>query len=143
MAGMIAPIVVAGDWHGDIPWMRAAVDAAAAAGAQLIMHVGDLGVLWPGRDKGKFERRLQERLELRDMQFIFVDGNHDNHHDLRALPLDSDGMATLRPCVRYLPRGARFAHAGLAIAGLRRRILDRSGLAYRPKGLVAPGGCDG
>lgn len=112
------PIVVAGDWHGDVPWMRAVVDAAAAAGADLILHVGDLAVLWPGRDKGKFDRRLEQRLELRDLQFVFVDGNHDNHHELRALPLEPDGLATVRPRVRYLPRGARFEHAGLVIAGL-------------------------
>lgn len=118
MSETAKPIAVAGDWHGDVPWMRAVVDAAAAAGAELILHVGDLAVLWPGRDKGKFDRRLQQRLELRDMQFIFVDGNHDNHHELRLLPLDDEGLAPLRPRIRYLPRGGRFKHAGLTIAGL-------------------------
>lgn len=112
------PIVVAGDWHGDTQWMRKVVDRAAASGADLILHVGDLAVLWPGRDKGKFERRIQQRLELRDLQLVFIDGNHDNHHDLRALPLDEDGLAPVRPRVRYLPRGARFTHSGLVIAGL-------------------------
>ncbi|WP_139005462.1 metallophosphoesterase [Arthrobacter crystallopoietes] len=118
MSETATPIAVAGDWHGDVPWMRAVVDAAATAGAELILHVGDLAVLWPGRDKGKFDRRLQQRLELRDMKFVFVDGNHDNHHELRLLPLDDDGLAPLRPHIRYLPRGARFKYAGLTIAGL-------------------------
>lgn len=58
--------VVARDWRGDLPWTRAVVDAASAAGAELILHVGDLAVLWPGRDKGKFDGRLQQRLELRE-----------------------------------------------------------------------------
>ncbi|MGF9663163.1 metallophosphoesterase [Arthrobacter crystallopoietes] len=118
MSETAKPIAVAGDWHGDVPWMRAVVDTAAAAGAELLLHVGDLAVLWPGRDKGKFDRRLQQRLELRDMQFIFVDGNHDNHHELRLLPLDDDGLAPLRPRIRYLPRGARFTYSGMTIAGL-------------------------
>lgn len=118
MSGTVKPIAVSGDWHGDVPWMRAVVDAAAAAGAELILQVGDLAVLWPGRDKGKFDRRLQQRLELRDMRFVFVDGNHDNHHELRLLPLDDDGLAPLRPHVRYLPRGGRLKYAGLTIAGL-------------------------
>lgn len=112
------PIAVAGDWHGDVPWMRAVVDAASASGAELILHVGDLAVLWPGRDKGKFDRRLEQRLTLRDMYLVFIDGNHDNHHDLRALPLDDDGMATVRPRIRYLPRGSRFTYMGLTIGGL-------------------------
>lgn len=112
------PFVVAGDWHGDVPWMRAVVDAASASGAELILHVGDLAVLWPGRDKGKFDRRLQQRLELRDMHLVFVDGNHDNHHDLRALPLDSHGLACVLPRIKYLPRGSRFNYRGLTIGGL-------------------------
>ncbi|WP_336716273.1 metallophosphoesterase family protein [Arthrobacter sp. USHLN218] len=118
MSEIAKPVAVAGDWHGDVPWMRAVVDAAAAAGAELILHVGDLAVLWPGRDKGKFDRRLQQRLELRDMRLVFVDGNHDNHQELRLLQLDDEGLAPLRPRIRYLPRGARFTYAGLTIAGL-------------------------
>lgn len=110
--------VIAGDWHGDVPWMRAVVDAASSAGAELILHVGDLGVLWPGRDKGKFDRRLQQRLELRDLCLVFIDGNHDNHHDLRALPLDGDGLAPVSSRIKYLPRGSRFSYLGLTIAGL-------------------------
>lgn len=118
MPETVKPIAIAGDWHGDVPWMRAVVDAASVAGADIILHVGDLAVLWPGRDKGKFDRRLQQRLELRDMHFAFIDGNHDNHHELRALPLDDDGLAPLRPRVRYLPRGARFKYGGITVAGL-------------------------
>lgn len=110
--------VVAGDWHGDVPWMRAAIDTASASGAELILHVGDLAVLWPGRDKGKFDRRLQQRLELRDMHLVFIDGNHDNHHDLRALALDSQGLAPVLPRIRYLGRGSRFSYRGIVIGGL-------------------------
>lgn len=49
-----------------------------------IIPVGDLAVLWPG--ESKFTRQIVRHLDDLDLRFIFVDGNHDVHPKLRALP---------------------------------------------------------
>ncbi|MFD1210750.1 metallophosphoesterase [Arthrobacter sp. GCM10027362] len=112
------PFVMAGDWHGDTVWATHIIRQAAKAGAERIFHVGDLAVLWPGRDKYKFDRRIEQRLVENGIDLVFVDGNHDNHTELRALPVQEDGLARVRPHILYLPRGARTDYEGLTVGGL-------------------------
>lgn len=112
------PFVVAGDWHGDLQWIREVVRSAHTAGARTILQVGDLGLLWPGRGKGRFDARLSRFLDEHDMDLFFIDGNHDNHTELRAVEVQPDGLATLLPRIHYLPRAGRFHLNGLRIAGL-------------------------
>lgn len=95
-----SPIVVAGDFHGELQWARYLFRSAHAAGAKIILQVGDLGVLWPGAGKGRF------------------DGNHHNHIELRALEVGLDGLATVLPRIRYLLRAGRIVVQGLSIRGL-------------------------
>jgi hypothetical protein len=40
-------ILVAGDWHGNRLWMHQVLGCAARDGHEVIVHVGDLKVLWP------------------------------------------------------------------------------------------------
>lgn len=112
------PFVIAGDWHGDTSWARAVVKTAAAAGVKRIFHVGDLAVLWPGAKKGRFDQRLNTMLEERGMDLVFIDGNHDNHTELRTLPIGDDRLARVRSHILYLPRGERIEYVGLTIGGL-------------------------
>ncbi|QYF88479.1 metallophosphoesterase [Arthrobacter sp. PAMC25284] len=117
-AGTRRPVVVAGDLHGDLQWARHLIRSARAAGARTILQVGDLGVLWPGRAKGRFDARLDAYLEAFDMNLGFVDGNHDNHTELRLLDVEADGLARVRPRILYLPRGGRTVVEGLTVGGL-------------------------
>lgn len=112
------PVVVAGDWHGQLQWIRELVRSAKVTGAKSILQVGDLGVLWPGRGKGRFDARLNRFLDEHEMTLIFIDGNHDNHTELRALEVQSDGLATVLPRIKYLPRGGRTTVQGLTVGGL-------------------------
>lgn len=107
------PFVVAGDVHGDTGWVLRLVRAAAAAGARRIFQVGDPGVCWPGKEKYKFDRRLDRALGERGVDLVFVDGNHDNHFELRRLHVEVDGLARVREAVRYLPRAGRLEYCGL------------------------------
>lgn len=110
--------VVLGDLHGDLEWARRAVRATAEAGITRIFQVGDAGFCWPGRDKYKFDRKLDRTLMEHGVELVFIDGNHDAHPELRRLPLDDSGLAPLRDHIFYLPRGARIHYAGLDLGAL-------------------------
>lgn len=112
------PMVIAGDLHGDLQWARRLIRSARAAGARTICVVGDLGVLFPGRGKGRYEAKLDRYLSQFGMELVFIDGNHDNHNDLRALEVEADGLARVRENIKYLPRGGRITLHGLHIGGL-------------------------
>jgi hypothetical protein len=112
------PFVVAGDLHGDIGWGLRLVRAAAAAGASRIFQVGDLAARWPGREKFKLELRMDRLLASCAMDFVYIDGNHDPHQELRRIPVDADGLARVRENVLYLPRAGRLEFAGLRWGGL-------------------------
>lgn len=112
------PIVIAGDLHGDLQWARHLIRSAHTAGARTILQVGDLGVLWPGARKGRFDAKLDRYLGHFDVDLVFIDGNHDNHAELRALKVDPDGLATVLPRIRYLPRAGRTVIQGLTTGGL-------------------------
>lgn len=110
--------MVAGDLHGDIAWGLKLVRAATAAGASRIFQVGDLAMRWPGREKIKFELRMDRLLAACQTDFVFIDGNHDPHPELRRLPVEDDGLARVRDNVLYLPRAGRLEYAGLRWGGL-------------------------
>lgn len=110
--------VVLGDLHGDLQWARRAVRATAEIGVTRIFQVGDAGFCWPGRDKYKFDRRLDKTLKEHCVELVFIDGNHDAHSELRRLPVEDNGLALLRDQIFYLPRGARIQYAGLDIGAL-------------------------
>lgn len=128
-------IVIAGDWHGDTPWIRQALHRIRKAGHRHIIHVGDLGVLWPEDIQYTLTREQRELmpaveacdpftwhlvrlLEKYDLSLYFVDGNHDNHPALRALPLDSSGFGVISDRLKYIPRGHRWNIGGVRFAGL-------------------------
>lgn len=111
-------MAIAGDLHGDLQWARRLIRSARAAGARTIFVVGDLGVLFPGRGKGRYEAKLNRYLSQFGMELVFIDGNHDNHNDLRELKVEGDGLARVKENIKYLPRGGRITLQGLHIGGL-------------------------
>lgn len=98
-----------GDWHNNIPWMKAVLHSLASAGITRFIHVGDNGVLYPNDGPGETDYTiafLEEVLTL-GLDGIVVDGNHDNHDALRALPVDAEGFGIIAPGLRYANRGTR------------------------------------
>lgn len=118
MANETAPVMVLGDVHGDIGWMRDACNTAASHGVQTIIQVGDFAWNWPGRGKLKFGNRVEQFLAERSLRLILVDGNHDNHAELRRLPLDADGFGIMSGHMRYAPRGHRWTVHGTRFGAL-------------------------
>lgn len=126
-------VVIAGDWHGNNSWMRRALRQINNAGHKMVIHVGDLKVLWsqegplsdaeqvlmPGaKGYDRFTLQLATLLEELEMTLLFIDGNHDNHPVLRALPLDENGFGIISNRLKYIPRGHRFNIGGVRFAGL-------------------------
>jgi predicted phosphodiesterase len=113
-----ALFAVAGDWHGNLGTARAAIRTLKHESIHLLFQVGDLAVRWPGAKKGRFDSRLETLLADADIEFLFIDGNHDNHEELRRLPLRPDGTSRLSEHIHYIPRGTVIERAGLRIGGL-------------------------
>lgn len=109
---------VAGDWHGDLSIARAVVRTLKSEGVHLLLHVGDLAVRWPGPKKGRFDKRLGQLLDDADVEFLFIDGNHDNHEELRELTPLTDGTRRLSDRISYMPRGTVIERHGVRIGGL-------------------------
>ncbi|WP_460993936.1 metallophosphoesterase [Sinomonas soli] len=111
-------MAISGDWHGNFGIARATVRVVAQLGIETMFHVGDLGVLWHGPGKGKFDRRLERELGIAGIRFYFVDGNHDAHTELRELPLQADGTRRLSDHVSYVSRGLVLELGGVRFGGL-------------------------
>lgn len=112
------PLAIFGDWHGDVGFAIDAIRSAALANVRTMVHVGDLGLDWPGAFRGRFEARLTKHLTARGITLLASPGNHDNWRTILQLPVEADGLATWRPNIRILPRGGRTRIAGLTVGGL-------------------------
>lgn len=112
-------VLVVGDWHGRTLWMEKVLRAASRSGHKLLIHVGDLAVLWPAaNDDDKFTKILKRRLDEYGQWLIFADGNHDVHPKLRALPRNADGFGVISDRLLYAPRGHRWSLAGVRFGAL-------------------------
>ncbi len=104
-------VAIAGDWHGDTPYAKRAMDYAVANGAQGIIHTGDFGV-WPGQAGKKYLAAVEKALAKRGLWLAFVDGNHDDHWQIRDRPLNAAGLRPFSEHLAHLPRGFRWNWAG-------------------------------
>lgn len=67
------------------------------------MHVGDFGLDFPGRKRGRYEKKLNMALAEREMMLIVSVGNHDNHATASKLDMQDDGLAHFRSNIKVLP----------------------------------------
>lgn len=102
-------IAVAGDWHGNLRWALGRIADAHAEGVQTIVHLGDFGYWVPDPATRKYLFRVEKRLAELDMQPLFIDGNHEDHNRLNALPIDpASGLRSISAHVAHLPCGHRW-----------------------------------
>lgn len=113
-----SPFVVAGDWHGDQGWATTVIRSANREGANVIIHVGDFALDWPGNKRGRYEDRLNRQLAALNIVLIVSGGNHDNWETLAKLPVGPEGLATVRSHIWVIPRGGRTQIRGLAVGAL-------------------------
>ncbi|MFC0713681.1 metallophosphoesterase family protein [Cellulomonas biazotea] len=104
-------IAVLGDLDGQTGWAKSIISQVAARGIHTVLQVGDCGLLWPGRGDAA-TRDIERACVEHDVRFAFIDGNHDPHARLRAVPVASDGFARIAQHIFYIPRGARWNWEG-------------------------------
>lgn len=118
-------VVIAGDWHSDIPWGRRVVgllpDLLPRENPRVLLHAGDFGI-WAHGDGVAFLDLLDRSLARSNGLIYFLDGNHEDHphlHHLAGGP-DPSGPVALRERIFWLPRGYRWTWHGrtwLALGG--------------------------
>lgn len=149
-------IVVAGDWHGNVPWAVRVIREAPAftgPGRTLILHLGDFGI-WPGADGHDYLEAVTAALEEADAELWFIDGNHEDHPALRRHQDEWGASASLVPIrpanalrtspsrLFWAPRGFRWTWHGrtwLALGGAVSldRARRRAGLDWWPEEEIA------
>jgi Icc-related predicted phosphoesterase len=112
-------VVVAGDWHGNSDFAARVITTAAAAGVQIIVHVGDFGFRNP--ETARYLDAVDESCIEHGVQIFWIEGNRDNLPALNQLPVDPEtGLRSVRPHLTHLPRGTRWSWRGrtwLALGG--------------------------
>ncbi|MBG6179992.1 metallophosphoesterase family protein [Arthrobacter sp. CAN_A1] len=112
------PIGVIGDTHAHLGWTLGCIDAAAKAGVRTLISVGDFGLDFPGPQRGRLEKKVNQVLLERNMRLVISPGNHDNWETIEKLPVDKNGTSTFHTNIRILPRGGRTVVEGLIVGGL-------------------------
>ena len=103
------------------------IAAAGRLGIDTIVHVGDLGVRWPGDPGSSFTFKVQRELDKHGVRLFLTDGNHDNPTALRGLLRDDAGFGVIHTfgvipikakggrrldLIRWTPRGHRWTWPG-------------------------------
>ena len=104
-------LAVIGDVQGDLHRLGTLVAAAADAGAQQLLQLGDLAHYDTG-DPAVFHRAVDMLLRRHQMPCTFIDGNHDHMPWLTSRPA-TGGLHQLGDALTYAGRGARWTWAGL------------------------------
>jgi hypothetical protein len=101
-------VLLAGDTHGDIITLEDLFSKAAKLGAKAIIQCGDFGFgwRWTLNDECLFSTEASLLAQQYDVDFYWLDGNHENYDALYAIPLDENGLRPIAPRVTHLPRGS-------------------------------------
>lgn len=108
-------LMLAGDWHGNLPWAEVAIRHAADNGVDTIVQLGDFGYWVDDPATAEYLATVNRELAAADIRLFWIDGNHEDHSRV-ADWTDTDRF----PQVRYLPRGFRWQWWGrtwMAVGG--------------------------
>lgn len=108
-------ILFVGDVHGNIPRFQQIARTVAETRPQIVMFCGDFG-WWPRLSWGKkFLQEVKQTVANSPTKFVFVDGNHEDHHNL---PHDNTELTEMLPNLWYLPRGTKIRVQNLTFLGV-------------------------
>jgi hypothetical protein len=96
-----------GDLHGDLEHLFIAARTMRARGVDVVIQLGDFGVIWPGENWPKNLDKISRRLGALGMTLFVIDGNHEAFPLLFRFPVGPDGLRLLRHNIAHLPRGYR------------------------------------
>lgn len=104
-----AIIAISSDWHGNTFWGLDMIRIAHANGATVMVHLGDFGLWRNSPSTIAYISKLNKLLVELGMWLLFVDGNHEDHERLDAMPIDPvTGMRKVTNRIWHLPRGFRW-----------------------------------
>lgn len=112
-------VFVTGDCHADFRKIYHFAEKMELKEGDAIIVLGDMGLFWRDdrQDADAFIRNFEGNWKF---NLYFVDGNHENFHQLNSLPEDAEGMGYISEHIRHLKRGRRYNINGkdiLAIGG--------------------------
>lgn len=107
----------AGDWHGNTNWANGCLLHLAAKGIDTVLHLGDFGI-WPWTEGKKYLDSVEEMAARHDIRILFVDGNHEDFHQIEKVERDEDGLGLFRDHIIHLPRGFRWEWGGIRFGAL-------------------------
>lgn len=103
-------VMFLGDSHGRTTFVQGALRWAGRHEMDALVQVGDFGY-WPAwRDGPGFMKQVYKFSEESGVPFYFIDGNHEDHDALDALP--DDDFAETPYGITYIRRGARWEWDG-------------------------------
>jgi hypothetical protein len=107
-------IMVVGDVHGDLGWIKQLIERAHQLGVDTVLSVGDWGIgPWPGERPGSRFGPKTERIAAKNgVTCYLVPGNHENYDTISALAARPDGWLELTEHVLVAPRGHRWSWGG-------------------------------
>ena len=106
-------IFLLGDTHGNARWVREMCDLARFFGCSRMLQLGDFGIK-KGERGSRFLDDCQAAAGRAGVEINAIPGNHEDYDEVLDLERrrDSDGFVTLRPSVRWIPRGIRWEWSG-------------------------------
>lgn len=115
-------LMMAGDWHGQLPWAFKAIHYAASQGVDTILHVGDFGWWRACPATWQFLCEVQKELAKFRIELLWVDGNHEDHSFWNSFNQPGAKPVTVMsyPNITHLPRGYRWEWWGdvwMAVGG--------------------------
>lgn len=109
-------IAIIGDVHGDWGFAARALTYAADRGATVALQCGDFGFWQAG---SAFLSATSATAVHLGMPLLWVDGNHEHHHELARLPIDrATGLRPVAPGIWHLPRGFAWTWGSLRFLAL-------------------------
>jgi predicted phosphodiesterase len=96
-------LMIAGDWHGNLPWVERVIRHAATHDVDTILQLGDFGYWVDDGRTASYLSSIEAMLDEADIRLFWLDGNHEDHTRV------ADWQDTTQyPRIRYLGRGFRW-----------------------------------
>jgi predicted phosphodiesterase len=109
MAPDPAVLMLAGDFHGNLPWAETVIRYAVKHDVDTILQLGDFGYWTDDPQTDEYLSTVNDLLDTAGIRLYWIDGNHEDHSRR-----DDWTDAFRHPQVRYLPRGFRWRWWDLA-----------------------------
>lgn len=112
-------VLLLGDLHGNPTDFADAARLAARSGARTIIQLGDFGYTASTPARESFLDEVSATCRRFEVTCLFVDGNHDNHDSLLAIPeRTTSGFVPVRDSLFYAPRGLTWSWYGVRFLAL-------------------------